>query len=238
MKKFLLISFLIHLTGFILAGLYFESFVKWSAGEKAGQLMLVELSPVTVLPSQPAPSYPKSKEESNKEPLKTPILEVPDEESDKTLEKEKEKTKQETQIEMKEKQILESTAYKGEGKTTMVALSNQKEGISRENSKLKGSSSIPSDQLSIYSIILAQIERHKYYPTVAKKRGIEGITKVTFKIAEDGSVAALKISKPSGVIILDKAAEDTVRQASPFPYIPNPITVPISFSLRDERGKR
>jgi protein TonB len=241
MKKFLIISILIHLAGFTLAALYLDDFVNWSAGKKAGTVMLVELSPVTVskdlalaTPQQKSPAPPKSK--------KIVKLQVPDKDAEEMLEQEKIKeeakpqelkTKEPKQQETKQTQV-KSTPSIGKEETTMAALSKQKEGITQKPSDLEGASRTPYDTSSIYSIILAQIERNKYYPIMARKRGIEGTTKVTFKIKKDGSVAVVKITKPSGAKILDDAAVDTIRKASPFPYVPNPITVPITFNLRDQ----
>jgi len=87
----------------------------------------------------------------------------------------------------------------------------------------------------------ARLERVRVYPTEARDRGWSGTTSVRFVIARDGSVEKLELVAGSGRRVLDEAALDTVRRASPFPSFPPELgstaldlTLPIAFRLDDE----
>ncbi|MBF0450443.1 MAG: energy transducer TonB [Candidatus Magnetomorum sp.] len=67
------------------------------------------------------------------------------------------------------------------------------------------------------------IERHKEYPRSAKFRNIEGRVKVGFEIKKGGRVENVQIVSSSGTTLLDQAAINAIKKASPFP-VP-PVTV-------------
>lgn len=81
--------------------------------------------------------------------------------------------------------------------------------------------------------IWKKINRSKYYPENAKARRIEGSPRVTFTIAEDGSVQGVAIAASCGEEILDDAARETIRRAAPLPFYPRPITLTVKYSLAD-----
>jgi len=81
--------------------------------------------------------------------------------------------------------------------------------------------------------IWRKINRSKYYPQGAKERGIEGSPRVTFTIAEDGSVGSIKLASSCGEALLDEAARETIRRAAPLPHYPRPITLTVKYSLQD-----
>ena len=85
----------------------------------------------------------------------------------------------------------------------------------------------------ILTSIWKRINRSKYYPPVAKRRGVEGAPRVTFAIDRDGQVRWARLIDSCGKTVLDDAAVKTVRQAAPYPYYPSPITVAIRYSLRN-----
>ncbi|WP_310618755.1 energy transducer TonB [Flexibacterium corallicola] len=77
------------------------------------------------------------------------------------------------------------------------------------------------------------------YPRKAKRRKIEGVTRVSFKVHRDGSITGLRLSQSSGKDILDQAALLAVKRAAPFPKFPAeikskviPMRVPITFRIR------
>ncbi len=83
--------------------------------------------------------------------------------------------------------------------------------------------------------IRARIERERVYPPAARRQRIEGTVTVDLRIGDNGSVAALRIVGGSGSFHLDRAAEQMVRKAAPFPAPPTSpfaATVPIVFALR------
>ncbi|MES9990385.1 MAG: TonB family protein [Candidatus Thiodiazotropha sp.] len=73
--------------------------------------------------------------------------------------------------------------------------------------------------------LLAKIEANKYYPTVARRRQIEGKIEVSFSLACDGKVSELKISGRHG--LLRKAAGKAIDAAQPLPHPPSQVECPM-----------
>ncbi len=65
--------------------------------------------------------------------------------------------------------------------------------------------------------IRRHLEHFKYYPASARRRGIEGRVEVAFDLDARGMASRLQLLSRSGYRILDRAALETVRRASPFP---------------------
>lgn len=61
------------------------------------------------------------------------------------------------------------------------------------------------------------LERYKYYPASASRRGIAGDVEVGFQLRSDGSAEQVLVLASSGYEILDQAALETVSRAQPFP---------------------
>jgi len=78
-------------------------------------------------------------------------------------------------------------------------------------------SSAEADVEERESIVRNHLERFKYYPASAKRRGIVGEVAVAFKLDAGGRAGMLKILSASGYRILDDAALETVHRAEPFP---------------------
>ncbi|MBI4382685.1 MAG: TonB family protein [Nitrospinae bacterium] len=88
------------------------------------------------------------------------------------------------------------------------------------------------------SSVWEKLARAKHYPKIARDRGYEGEPVVAFTIGKDGSLIELRLDKPSSFELLNEAALQTVRDASPYPSIPDPMNertiklkLPISFVL-------
>lgn len=88
---------------------------------------------------------------------------------------------------------------------------------------------------SAVAAIRTAIERAKYYPLTAKRRGIEGTATVEFTINGDGMPGKINIAASSGSEILDNAALATITRAAPFSHDIRTIKVPISFKLEKDR---
>jgi len=87
--------------------------------------------------------------------------------------------------------------------------------------------------------IRREFEEHMSYPKEARTRRLQGVAVVRLIINEDGSLMDIEIVESSGHPVIDNAALQTVRRASPLPRIPESMRVgrlelvlPISFSLR------
>jgi protein TonB len=98
-----------------------------------------------------------------------------------------------------------------------------------------GSAAVSSYQ----ALVLAHLSRHRVYPPEARERGITGIARVQFALARDGRVLSASLVGGSGERMLDSAAVEMVKRASPFPPFPTGIAqarmdfaAPIRFDLR------
>lgn len=83
------------------------------------------------------------------------------------------------------------------------------------------------------------IERHKGYPRRAIRLRQEGEATVGFTIRRDGSITDLRVVESSGSALLDRAAQEAVRQVDGRLPIPEEIeretwvfTLPINYALR------
>ncbi|MBD8889925.1 energy transducer TonB [Roseibium litorale] len=81
------------------------------------------------------------------------------------------------------------------------------------------------------------LRRALRYPSAAKRKRITGEVYVSFTVKQSGQLSNVSVIRSSGSDILDKAALETVRRASPFPPIPPeagrsswPFRLPISFN--------
>ncbi|MBI2342776.1 MAG: energy transducer TonB [Deltaproteobacteria bacterium] len=88
------------------------------------------------------------------------------------------------------------------------------------------------DGSRILAQIGAQIRRALVYPSEARRQQIEGGPIVEFALKEDGTLGSHRIVTSSGSPLLDTAALSTLEHATPFPYYPETITIPIVYQLR------
>ncbi len=85
------------------------------------------------------------------------------------------------------------------------------------------------------------LEKHKIYPRRSRMKGLEGEVTLTITFTREGQITSQKLITSSGHDILDKAAMDTLKAASPLPSMPpslrgNTMTlnVPFGFFLAGE----
>ena len=85
--------------------------------------------------------------------------------------------------------------------------------------------------------VLKRIEKHKYYPYIARLNEEEGKVKVSLTIDKTGQLKEVRVLESSGYIHLDRAAIKAVKKASPFPKPPSgretTISVIINFRLKN-----
>jgi TonB family protein len=108
-----------------------------------------------------------------------------------------------------------------------------------------GVSDLPSELLNqirngFSTKIRNRIAQVKYYPRIARKRGFEGQPVVAFTLGNGGELLELFIEEPSPFKLLNEAALDAVKSASPYPPIPELLKInsmkfnlPISFILEE-----
>jgi len=84
----------------------------------------------------------------------------------------------------------------------------------------------------------ARIEELKRYPPMARMNNWQGKVVLKFVVKDDGTVENLEVVQSSGHTVLDEAAMETIRRASPLPLrheLGKPrvtFQFPISFTLR------
>lgn len=84
--------------------------------------------------------------------------------------------------------------------------------------------------------IRKEIERHKYYPDIARLRGDEGTVYINFYIGQDGVPSSIYVARSSGSGILDDAGIKTVRMVGKISNLHSElreldIVVPITYKL-------
>jgi len=83
-----------------------------------------------------------------------------------------------------------------------------------------------------------RIEQLKRYPPMARMNNWQGKVVLKFVVREDGTVENLEVVQSSGHTVLDEAAMETIRQASPLPLkhaLGKPrvtFQFPINYALR------
>jgi protein TonB len=87
-------------------------------------------------------------------------------------------------------------------------------------------------------MVRRRIEEKTSYPDVARDEGMEGVVRVEFVVRSNGEVDGLRMVGSSGYRILDEAAFTIIKEASPFPPLPEgrerlKITIPIVYRLID-----
>lgn len=91
---------------------------------------------------------------------------------------------------------------------------------------------VARERLKYLAKVMAHIERHKYYPPTARRRGIQGDVHIRFVLLADGSTQQVMVDGASSV--LQKAAKKAVIRAIPMPRPPTGIHCPMhcEFAMR------
>lgn len=87
---------------------------------------------------------------------------------------------------------------------------------------------ISTDRELYLDELVSYIEANKYYPRMARARGIEGDIEVTFELLPNGDISLLKTS--GGTSILREAAESSIIRALPLPKPPDTVEFPMEVS--------
>jgi len=83
--------------------------------------------------------------------------------------------------------------------------------------------------------LMAHIDAHKFYPSAARRRGIEGEVQVSFNLTTDKTPVNIEMN--GGISILQRAARQALQDASPFPEPPtdvffnSPIVISMVYAL-------
>lgn len=85
--------------------------------------------------------------------------------------------------------------------------------------------------------IRARLQAALVYPPIARRRGLEGTSRIQFVIGPDGRAKDVRTAASSGHALLDRAAERCAADAGELPRILGRLEVPIRFSLEAERRR-
>ena len=82
------------------------------------------------------------------------------------------------------------------------------------------------------------IEKHKRYPLMARRAGMEGVVEIDFVIARNGRLVSAVVKQSCGYAVLDRAALRAVQDVEAFPPLPVQATdqevnfkLPLAFRL-------
>ncbi|TCK02674.1 energy transducer TonB [Marinobacterium mangrovicola] len=112
-----------------------------------------------------------------------------------------------------------------------------KQSTGSANAQTQGGS--PAARQTWFSQVAAHLARHKRYPSSARRRGQEGVAKLSFVVDRNGQVLEFKLVGSSGYRSLDEAVIRMLKQAEPLPKFPAEmtqdslsITVPVQFAIQ------
>ncbi|MBY6264879.1 energy transducer TonB [Azospirillum sp. 412522] len=124
---------------------------------------------------------------------------------------------------------------------TAASTSNPSPGSAPGSAPGSGPGSGPGsdrEAADYFGVVQARLARHKIYPRPARLTRQEGTVLVRFTVISDGTITGWSIVQGSGHDILDQAAEDMIRRASPLPPLPVAtgrsqidITLPVRYTL-------
>ena len=179
----------------------------------------------------PEPEEPALPVEQNAKPQEVETRETPQAQARLVIEPRKEVVKQQ----QKRKQAAATPSAAATPNRAAAGARGAGQAGAGGNAQAGGMASISSYQ----ALVLAHLQRHRVYPAAARDQGITGVAAVRFALASNGSVISAGLARSSGQGILDSAAVDMVRRASPFPPFPPGIgrarldfAAPIRFNLR------
>ena len=94
------------------------------------------------------------------------------------------------------------------------------------------------DMHALAEHVRKEIERYKYYPDLAKLKGIEGTVYINFYIGQDGIPSSISVARSSGSRILDDAGINTIGMVGKFSKLHKDmreldIVVPITYKLEN-----
>jgi len=84
-------------------------------------------------------------------------------------------------------------------------------------------------------LIRQRLQDALVYPPIARKRGIEGVSRIQFVISPDGHASDVETAESSGSKMLDRAAVQCAYDAGRLPRVLGRLDVPIRFSLEARR---
>ncbi|MGC9189060.1 MAG: energy transducer TonB, partial [Sulfurihydrogenibium sp.] len=87
-----------------------------------------------------------------------------------------------------------------------------------------------------YQTLYSIIEKNKYYPNEAKRRGEEGTPVVKVTIGEDGKIQDIVLIKSSGSFILDREVINLLKSIGKFPPPPGGKSITVNIAVEYSLG--
>ncbi len=84
----------------------------------------------------------------------------------------------------------------------------------------------------LMAVLHEEINRQKRYPYIAKRRGLDGVATIAFRLGPDGEIAHIQVLESSGYGVLDKAAGAAVARASPLARASTYLESPRDFQVK------
>lgn len=92
----------------------------------------------------------------------------------------------------------------------------------------------PLDITPVIEGIRRRIEEELVYPYMARKKGLQGVVRLTVRLDEEGNLLNVSITESSGHKVLDNAAAALIERIVPYPHDLGTllsVEVPIRYSL-------
>jgi protein TonB len=164
-------------------------------------------------------NFPQPKTESVMpvvEPQKVVEKEIPQEPKPQPKPKPKPKPKPQTKPIIKPVEELAETSEEPEVPQETVAALPPPAAASQRNADLRD---------AYLARLMAEIEKNKFYPSIARRRNLQGMVHVKFRLGCEGEVEELDISGEHN--LLRKAASKAVEDSLPLPERPPEIECPL-----------
>jgi protein TonB len=98
----------------------------------------------------------------------------------------------------------------------------------KQKASTRQAQSSPAKQNQFLANIRTKINKHKSYPRIAQKRGMQGAVNVKFTILSSGKVGNISITGPK---VFHSSAQNAVRSAFPIDVKKAPISLPTTISI-------
>jgi len=102
--------------------------------------------------------------------------------------------------------------------------------VSKPATRTSADAALIMRQRDLYLVqLLEHIEKHKFYPASARRRGLSGKVNVRFSLNSDGQISSLVID--SQYSILKIAASEAIQSSLPMPVPTDNFTFPIQINF-------
>ncbi len=196
--------------------------------ESVIKMSLSEFVPEVVTP--PEPMIAKVEEPVEEKPVEEPEIE-PEPVIEKEVLKE---TVPEPAVEKVTPKVVKKPAKKKlikkkvqKNRKTKKKKTKKKKTSQRQVSKQQNHSS-QVERNKFWNALRKKIDQHKFYPRIAKRRGMEGVAKVTFTILANGNVGSITVKGPK---VFHNSAKNAVKNAFPISVKKAPIALPTSINI-------